>query len=246
MELIIGREAETSKLSIRFGQQETTLGQNGSVPKTVSRQHCRLSLTAEGTLSLSNISPKNITCVNGVQIESKTVTPNKDIVTLGSAGYLLDLVTIANYLKGLNPQKAKAPVKTVSISHLEQVWDTNHDIKLQIQIKEKKLGAARSITGIFSMSSVACGFIPGISEIPALRISLYVLAFMLVVYFFIVTYRSSSTLPKFMDELDRKFHDDYVCPNQECHHFLGYQPYYDLKKRDSCQFCKAKYTTDKK
>lgn len=243
MELIIGREATSSKLSVKIDNQEKVIGQSGSVPKTVSRQHCQVVLNPDESYTITNLSPSNITCVNGVQVVSKSINPNKDIVTLGSGGYILDLRAIVNYFKS-NAAKTPAPVKTVSISHLQAIWDANHDTKLNIQIKEKKSAAIKSITGVFSMSSVACGFIPGIADIVALRIILYATGFILMVYFFVMTYKSSSNMPKFMDALDRKFHEDYVCPNTDCHHFLGYQPYNDLKKKANCPYCKAKFTSN--
>ena len=45
MELIIGRDPETSKLRISVGQQSRLFGANGSVPSSVSRQHISIDNT---------------------------------------------------------------------------------------------------------------------------------------------------------------------------------------------------------
>lgn len=49
MELIIGRDASTSQLRITMGQQSKTFGVAGSVPMTVSRQHCSLTINPDGS-----------------------------------------------------------------------------------------------------------------------------------------------------------------------------------------------------
>lgn len=234
MELIIGRESGASRLRISINGQDHFWGNTNSVPKSVSRQHCRLVTDEKGGYVITNLKPENITYVNSIQVESKHIT-NKDRIELGADRYYLDIVTILKGLGGVIPE-------SYSIRHLEKIWDENHDTKLQIQIKEKKSAAIRSVTGVFSMSAIFCGFIPGIADIPALRVMLYSAGLLLAVYFFVVTYRSSSQLPKFLDDMDKKFHKDYVCPNPECHHFMGYQQYDDLKKMTSCPYCKAKYT----
>ena len=49
MQIIIGRDAKTSQLNVIIGQQTLRLGAPGSVPQTVSRQHCRITVTEGGT-----------------------------------------------------------------------------------------------------------------------------------------------------------------------------------------------------
>lgn len=234
MELIIGRESGTSRLRISVNNQDHFFGSTNSVPKSVSRQHCKLTIDDLGNGTIINLKPENITYVNETQVESKHISA-KDRIELGSDRYYLDLNAILKGLKSMIP-------RSYSISHLQKIWDDFHDIKLQIQIKEKKSAAIRSVTGVFSMSAIFCGFIPGISDILALRVILYTTGLLLAIYFFAITYKSSSELPKYLDDLDKKFHKDYVCPNPECHHFMGYQQYDDLKKMPSCPYCKAQYT----
>lgn len=234
MELIIGRESGASRLRISVNSQDHFLGNANSVPKSVSRQHCKLVTDGKGNCVIYNSKPENVTYVNGVQVDTKHIAM-KDRIELGTDRYYLNIEAILKALDGTVP-------KSYSIRHLQKVWDDFHDAKLQIQIKEKKSAAIRSITGVFSMSAIFCGFIPGIADIPALRVVLYSAGLLLAVYFFVVTYRSSSELPKYLDNMDKKFHQDYVCPNPECHHFMGYQQYDDIKKTPGCPYCKSKYT----
>lgn len=233
MELIIGRESGTSRLRVTVNNQDHFLGNANSVPKSVSRQHCKLTTDGKNNCVIANLKPENVTYVNGVQVDSKHISV-KDRVELGTDRYFLNTDAILKALKVSVPE-------SYSIRHLQKVWDDFHDIKLQIQIKEKKSAAIRSVTGVFSMSAIFCGFIPGIADIPALRVILYSAGLLLAVYFFVVTYRSSSELPKYLDDMDKKFHQDYVCPNSECHHFMGYQQYDDIKKTPGCPYCKSKF-----
>ena len=41
--------------------------------------------------------------------------------------------------------------------------------------------------------------------------------------------------------LDEAFKRDYVCPNPDCQHFLGYTPYKDLLFQKQCRFCKCNW-----
>ena len=141
MELIIGREAGASRLRIQHKQPRPFWGNANSVPKSVSRQHCKVVTDDKGGYIITNLKPENVTYVNGVQIESKHIS-GKDRIELGSDRYFMDIAAI---IKGLG---ASIP-KSFSIRHLQEVWDEFHDTKLQIQIKEKKSAAIRSVTAYF-------------------------------------------------------------------------------------------------
>ena len=236
-ELILGRESGASRLHIVMNGKDCVYGAAGSVPRTVSRQHCKLTVEDDGSYTLVNLKPENKTYVNGLAVASKRIDPKKDRVELGPDRYVLAVPVILKVLLG-----GKGDVKEYPITHLEKVWDEYHDTKLDMQIKERKAGAIRSVTGVFSMAAVACGFIPGIAELTALRILLYAIGLLLAIYFFVKLYRSSSEQPRILDALDKKFRSNYVCPNPECRQFMGYQPYDELKKKPFCPSCKCKFT----
>ena len=61
MEIIIGRDTETSKLSVTIGQQKVLTGTEGSVPKSVSRAHCKVVINADGTYEVRNMKAQNVT-----------------------------------------------------------------------------------------------------------------------------------------------------------------------------------------
>lgn len=237
MELIFGRESGASRLHIVVNGKDCFYGAAGSVPRSVSRQHCKLVIDDSGNYTIVNLKPENVTYVNGLPVASKRIRPDEDHVELGAEHYGLAVSAIMKALFG-----SKEPLKPYSIVPLEKVWNEYHDTKLEIQIKEKKTAAIRSVTGMFSMAAVACGFIPGIASLTALRVLLYAVGLLLAVYFFVKLYRSSSEQPKFMDALDKKFRRNYVCPNPDCGQFMGYLPYEELKKKTTCPYCKCKLT----
>ncbi|MFI3267266.1 MAG: FHA domain-containing protein [Rikenellaceae bacterium] len=263
MELTIGREPGSSRLSITIdGNRVAIYGDAYSVPQSVSREHCKITII-DGIYKIKNVKVNNFTFVNGRAIVQSVFAPDTDVITLGSEQYVLDVnkILIALNLKKTanQPQQAsqrpqqpaqqpaqqqQPQVETFSISFLEDVWENHHQTKLNIQIKEKKFNALRSVTGLFSMGAIACGFIPGLAEYDVLRVALYALGFILLIYFFVISYMSSSKTPVKMAELDKEFRNDYVCPNPKCGRFLGNQPYDVIARMPTCPYCRSKFKHD--
>lgn len=233
MELILGRESGTSRLHISGYNTEKFFGNPGSVPRSVSRQHCKLSVDTQGNCIITNLKPENYTFVNGVAIESKHISFS-DRVELGAEHYRINVKDIIESVTG------KEAPETYSILPLQRVWEDYNNAKLEFQIKERKSASIQSVVGIISMLSIACGFIPGIPM--AFRVVLYAIALVLGVYFFVIRYKQSEETPRYLADLDQKFHENYVCPNPKCRRFLGYSPYSDLRKTKGCYQCNAKYT----
>lgn len=91
-----GQEGVDSQLLITIGANESTWGQMGSVPQSVSRQHCSIEVMGNGYL-IHNLNPMNVTYVNGQPVASKMIGAN-DVVELGQARYRLDWRAIINNL----------------------------------------------------------------------------------------------------------------------------------------------------
>ena len=54
MKIVIGRESPNSRLRISVDNKDFFLGENGSVPKSVSRQHCKLTIKEKGNSNEKN------------------------------------------------------------------------------------------------------------------------------------------------------------------------------------------------
>jgi len=220
MEIIIGRDPETSKLRLAVGQQSKLFGANGSVPQSVSRQHLSMTINADDTYAIKNLNAMNVTYVNSVQVENKTVS-EKDSVELGSDRYLLDW----SFITSLKP-------KVADIRPLKKVWENFNNDKKRIREKQKNIGLLSSTPIMFTMmGGLLSALMPGI-----ITISLTVIAALIMFYGFYL--RAKDRSADELEELSTKLQHDYSCPC--CKRFLAH-PYDQLLLMDSCPHCKAMF-----
>ena len=180
MELIIGRDVSTSRLRITMGQQSKTFGGVGSVPMTVSRQHCSLTINPDGSYRITNLKPQNVTFVNEVEIMAKTIM-EKDKIELGPSKFLVSW----DWIKSFVPQM-------VDFRPLQRVWEEYDEHKLDQQIADLKFNSLRGITGLITMGAIALSIIfPEFRETP-LYIGLYLLGILISVGFTVKAYKDSS------------------------------------------------------
>jgi len=224
MEIIIGRDQQTRQLNIVKEGVAKNYGQPGSVPMDVSRHHLSLQPIDEGKWKIKNLNEQNVTFVNGIAIESKSIS-EKDKVELGNSHYLLNWEALSE------PKE-----ETVDIRPLKIIWKEYDEKKFDSQIAERKFNAARSATGIITMLAIACSIILGHGPI---YIILYALAIGISLAFTYLAYKKSTEVPKQQRELTKRFQQTYVCP--KCGHFMGFQDYDILVQSDACPYCKTKY-----
>lgn len=223
----IGRDAKTSQLNITAGQQQVRMGQSGSVPQTVSRQHCSLTIGADGSMKLRNLKPENSTYVNGVAVEQKTIKAS-DNVQLGPDRYQLDM-------KGLLTIVDKMTPKTADIRPLGRLYSNYEHEAMQLDIAERRFNSLRSATGLITMAAVVLGMTVGHGPV---YIVIYATAIIISLIFTIKAYHNSSNMPKRKKELQSQFKDKYRCPCCGHHYSMSYD---ELVVYDACPFCKAKF-----
>ncbi|MBQ5981177.1 MAG: FHA domain-containing protein [Prevotella sp.] len=224
MDIIFGREEKNSQLSAKVDNFNYLFDEVGSVPKTVSRQHCKMSVLKDGKFYIENLKLENETFVNGISIQKKELSKT-DKIELGSSHYPLRW----EYVDGVL-------AKNVNVSHLKKIWDDYQDKKLQQQIAERKFNTLKSATGLITMLAIVLNFI---QKSETLYILLYVAAILISLGFTIKAYIASSKLPQEMQALTDKFQQEYQCP--KCHHFLGSQSYDLLKQNKTCPHCKVNF-----
>jgi hypothetical protein len=224
MEIIIGRDQQTRQLCIIKDGNSRLYGQANSVPMDVSRHHISLVPAGNGKWKIKNLNEKNVTFVNGIAVESKTISES-DKVELGNAHYLFSWAAL---------QEPKE--ETVDIRPLQKIWNEYDEQRLELQIAERKFNAARSATGIITMLAIACSLILGHG--PIYRV-LYALAIGISVVFTYQAYQKSSEVPRQQKEMNKDFQRRYVSP--KCGHFMGFQDYEVLTQNDTCPYCKTKY-----
>jgi len=242
IEIVIGRDGSTSQLKISIGQQSKSFGAQGSVPQTVSRQHCSITVNDNGTFTLKNLKLQNVTFVNGQQVDTKIIKEN-DTIELGPNKYLVSW----NTLKSVIPAKAEV----VSIEPLKKIWDRyqleNEKVEIrkqQLAIKKQKQNLLRGLTGIFIPLAIVLSVFAGGRDNP-LFILLYSLPGIITLMMTISQYNNikedeSSIISdrEQKKERDLRFRRDYSCP--KCGKYLS-MPYDVLERYDSCPYCKVKF-----
>lgn len=224
MEIIIGRDQQTRQLCIVKDGNCKLYGQPGSVPMDVSRHHISLQPAGDGKWKIKNLNEKNVTFVNGIAVESKTISES-DKVELGNSHYLFQWSALS-----------EPKVETIDIRPLKAIWKEYDEQKFDSQIAERKFNAARSATGIITMLAIACSIILGHGPI---YILIYAFAIGISVAFTYQAYKKSTEIPQYQRELTKQFQQRYVCP--KCGHFMGFQDYDILAQNDACPYCKTKY-----
>jgi DNA-directed RNA polymerase subunit RPC12/RpoP len=220
MEIILGRDRDTSRFKATVGQQSKLFGANGSVPISVSRQHCSLEVKADGGFCVKNLNAENATYVNGVQVESKNVTV-KDVVELGSDHYLLNW----EYVEGLVP-------KIVDIRPLKKVMDNFKKEKKAIADRQKNNALLARVPIAFTMlGGLLAAIIPG-----PITICLTIVAFIITLYG--IYKQKDDKSSEELEELQNKLMHDYSCPN--CGRYLA-QPYEQLELMDNCPYCRVMF-----
>ena len=227
MNIIIGRDGATSRLKISDGQNPKFFGATGSVPMTVSREHCRLTIDAAGTYRLENLKASNETFVNGQAIISKAINKN-DRIELGPERYLVSWEHLNQFTQAATP-------KTMDIRPLKLVWDDYERDTQQDIIAERKFNTLRSTTGLIVMGAVALSFLVGRST-PYLI--LYGSAIVISALFTLKAYKDAAAIPTKRQQRKLEFTKRYKCA---CcgHHYK--MEYIELAVYDKCPYCGATF-----
>ena len=241
MEIIIGRDQQTRQLCIIKDGNSRLYGQANSVPMDVSRHHISLVPAGNGKWKIKNLNEKNVTFVNGIAVESKTISES-DKVELGNSHYLFSWAAL---------QEPKE--ETIDIRPLQRIWDeyqqTNDQVEIRKQrlvLKKQKQNILRGLTGIFIPLAIVLSIYAGGRENP-MFIVLYCLPPIITLIMTITQYngiqQDEEMIVKDKEdkrERDIRFRREYSCP--KCKKYLS-MPYDVLERYDSCPYCRVKFKT---
>ena len=239
MEIIIGREEGVRRLHCIVEGREFYVGQAGSVPLSVSRCHCKISVNGSN-ISIENIKAQNVTFVDSNQIFSKVIAPTSR-VQLGEEKFLVPLQQILQ-LAGASTNNVGDTIietPTFSLKPMKEVWKEYDKRRMEIQNNAVKSANKQRLQGIFSMLGMCLGFIPGIN--PIIRIVIIVAALSIAVYFFIKG-SVGETVQQQLHDLDEEYAKKYKCPNPACGRPFGAIPYRNIEYNKQCLACGCKYT----
>ena len=217
MEIIIGRDQTTRKLCVIKNGTAKCYGQPNSVPMDVSRHHISLQPSGNGKWQIKNLNERNVTFVNGIAVESKTISES-DKVELGDSHYLFQWEAL---------QEPK--VETIDIRPLKKVWDDYKKKTSELNMASQKFNIARSATGIITMLAIACGFAIGHGPVYLL---FYGLAIAISSCFLYKAWTDVSKTQSRRDDYQEEFDSKWVCP--KCGRPLNAKNYIVLSKLDAC------------
>ncbi len=222
--MIVGRDQKTRQLCIIKDGASRLYGNAGSVPMDVSRHQISLQPVGQGKWLIKNLSEQNVTFVNGLAIESKSISSD-DKVELGNSHYLL------------NWDALKEPeVETVDIRPLSSVWYDYNRRNMYIRNRQKNIGLLSSIPiGITMFGGLVAGLGPDAIKPFAYFFTAIALLVMLIGFYL----RFSDNAVEEQERVRKDFQKKYVCP--KCGHFMGFQDYDILIQNDGCPYCKTKY-----
>ena len=224
MEIIIGRDQQTRQLCIIKDGNSRLYGQANSVPMDVSRHHISLVPAGSGKWKIKNLNERNVTFVNGIAVESKTISES-DKVELGNSHYLFSWAAL---------QEPK--VETIDIRHLEKIWNWYETTQLEMRESERRIQNNQKLASVLSSCGILFVFVEGLGF---LRYILMGLSIMITIYLWYRGNNSDSSLNIKLNDLSKEFRKKYTCP--KCGHFMGNTPYDVLIQNDGCTNCKTKY-----
>ena len=224
MEIIIGRDQQTRKLCIIKDGNSRLYGESNSVPMDVSRHHISLQPTGQDKWQIKNLNERNVTYVNGIAIESKTISES-DKIELGNSHYLLQWKALDEPIE-----------EVIDISSLKKIWDDYQQEDTEIRNRQKNNGLLASVPLGFSMlGGIIAGVAPEIREVALFFTGI---AFLLFLYGLYRRSQDNSTIE--LKKLQEDFDQKWVCP--KCNRPLTcFRSYTILSQNDACPYCKTKF-----
>ena len=240
IKVIIGRESSTNQLVLIKDGKPKVFGAKGSVPKSVSREHCLLTIDEnDDKMTLTNQNANNVTFVNDMPIITCGVA-YADVIELGPEHYMLQWDPIREIVDSCKKEKPQE----VDISGLEKVWNDYKRKSDRLQTEEKLANVLRGGIPILTLGAVAAGFLLNKDGARVMSMGMkltYSIALAFMILLFIKGIVDIQWVPKKKKQLEQEMLKKYRCP--KCNFFFGLGQSYDIIKSnlDACPKCKSKF-----
>ena len=244
--ILIGKEPGQGRLLVAIAEtgKVAAIGAAGSVPNSVSRcrptegiAHCKIVVDIDGSMTITNMKPQNVTYVDGVEVVSKHISTNSQIA-LGLDMFHVNMNAVMKVLGTIVPPPPPPPA---DIRYLEKIWNEYYSNSLEVQQKRNSLALWSRVPMLFTMGGGALTALAKEQgwpkEVFTLTAFFTIVGFLIMLYGFWKSFSDDSI--KQLEEIKEDFEQHYVCPN--CHHFLGYKKYTLLTQDKACPYCKSKF-----
>lgn len=257
--ILVGKEPGGSRLFVSVRIKEignvpkcTPLPGVNNVPNSVSRckvnediAHFSLSISNNGAITITNLKPQNTTSVNGSEVIKKVIREGSRL-SLGKDDYP---VSLSDVLDTASKIVALFVKPDFSIRPLKKVWTEYHARQIEIKKKPQRLGNIQMFSSFLTIAGgglwMALDRLGVNVQDPATKAffgALSIAGIIVFVYTFIKKNRFDPVDEG--EKLEQVFHKKYICPNPECHHFVGNLSYDLLRQYKNCPHCKCKWTED--
>ncbi|MBR5086559.1 MAG: FHA domain-containing protein [Muribaculaceae bacterium] len=230
LKIIVGREPKSLQLKLQCGKTTKLMGNPGSVPNSVSREHVAISVDEDNDrYFLENLKPTNEVLVNGISVMKREVGLG-DLINLGGDRYP---VRVADVVGSFVKEK-------VDISHLQWVWNDYDNFLLSQQTKNQRVGLIQRASGLLTTGAILIGGLQAaIGRGKGTGyLWLYGLAAAVGVGMLIWSFTQTKA-PEKNRMRKEQFLEQYSCP--KCGISFGQQPYKQLVKRGKCYNCGVQF-----
>ena len=234
LKIIVGREPESRQLKLKCGKTTKLMGNPGSVPNSVSREHVAITVDEDADrYFIENMKPANEVLVNGISVMRREVGLG-DMINLGGDRYP---VRVSDIVGSFVKEK-------VDISHLQWIWDEYDNFLLKQQTKNQRVGLIQRASGLLTTGAILIGGIQTAMSQNSGNVRdysylwLYALAAAVGVGMLIWSFTQTKA-PKINKIKKEQFLEQYACP--KCGISFGMQPYKQLITRGKCYNCGVQF-----
>ena len=221
--------------------KEVIIGRKGNqsfaiTEKSVSGKHIKATLLADGNIEIEDLDSTNGTFVDGQRIVKKVVSQDQMVMLGGTYQIRIgDALGLATQSTTTHQQNT---TNSADFARLKLIYEDYEATKIKLQQENAKKQFMRSLPGVASTVLFALTFLIG-DSVNSIKPFMGIIMIGGIAISSWMAFRGQQSMPVKMEELNKKFMVDYVCP--KCKNFLGFLPYDNLKNRGVCSFCKTKW-----
>jgi hypothetical protein len=206
----------------------------------VSRKHAVLRVLTDGNYQLEDLSSTGGTYLINTDGTDrrivKSMVSHNTQVRLG-AHYMLNMTELIGFMENKQKQHNELLLKFTA---LKQTYDHYLTEKIRLQKNMNMKNFYRTLPSVICPLLLVVTMVMGDSQtVVVLRYAIGAATVGLIGYTALGVHKAYQEQPALIEELNKQFMIDYVCP--KCGNFLGFVPYDTLANKKICSFCKCQW-----